>query len=205
MNLRWLIFDYADPKLSLSPAERRQIRKRAWQLVRQRRFEEIPASLERSYFWSRIGGTAIACLTPGAASLAAQLAIPVALGWWRLPAIVIVQILLSWLGIAIGWRLIWKPNVNRALREHGYEVCLGCGYWLRGLRDTDRKCPECGLFRYRHKPRFDPVPWDHAARLALRREGYDACLDCGAVHKLTEKQCPECGAEREAISKEGGL
>jgi hypothetical protein len=51
-------------------------------------------------------------------------------------------------------RRLYLRQVRRALREMGYDVCVECGYWLRGLerRDDDvapddPRCPECGAER----------------------------------------------------------
>ena len=40
-----------------------------------------------------------------------------------------------------------KPYVHRSLAEAGYESCIYCGYWLRGLGDDVKQCPECGAKR----------------------------------------------------------
>jgi rubrerythrin len=33
------------------------------------------------------------------------------------------------------------------IRLEGFDVCTRCGYWLRGLGDDVRQCPECGAER----------------------------------------------------------
>jgi len=42
---------------------------------------------------------------------------------------------------------IYKRHVRRSLARAGYEVCLHCGYWLRGLDASIARCPECGSQR----------------------------------------------------------
>ena len=37
--------------------------------------------------------------------------------------------------------------LRERLRERGIEVCIRCGYWLRGLGKDVTKCPECGWRR----------------------------------------------------------
>jgi hypothetical protein len=34
-----------------------------------------------------------------------------------------------------------------AVRDHGYDICSECGYWLRDLTDEVSQCPECGTPR----------------------------------------------------------
>jgi hypothetical protein len=29
----------------------------------------------------------------------------------------------------------------------GFDICIECGYWLRGLGDDVKECPECGAKR----------------------------------------------------------
>lgn len=43
-------------------------------------------------------------------------------------------------------RNIYGPHLRRAMRDVGWEVCIKCGYSLRGLEDVKR-CPECGAQR----------------------------------------------------------
>jgi hypothetical protein len=33
---------------------------------------------------------------------------------------------------------------RRELRLRGYDVCVSCGYWLRGVGVKTHRCPECG-------------------------------------------------------------
>ena len=33
------------------------------------------------------------------------------------------------------------------LRKRGFDVCMSCGYWLRGLPQETKQCPECGARR----------------------------------------------------------
>ena len=38
-------------------------------------------------------------------------------------------------------------NVCSRLRLRGHELCVACGYWLRGLSEDVMRCPECGAQR----------------------------------------------------------
>ena len=44
------------------------------------------------------------------------------------------------------WRNIFGPHLRRAMRDVAWEVCIKCGYSLRGLEDV-KWCPECGAKR----------------------------------------------------------
>jgi len=46
-------------------------------------------------------------------------------------------------------RRLYAPHVWRVLRRKGYDVCVNCGYWLRGLGEDVKQCPECGAKRER--------------------------------------------------------
>jgi ssDNA-binding Zn-finger/Zn-ribbon topoisomerase 1 len=50
---------------------------------------------------------------------------------------------ISWLVI----RARGSMACNQALREYGFDVCPRCEYWLRGLHEDVRQCPECGAAR----------------------------------------------------------
>ena len=41
---------------------------------------------------------------------------------------------------------LFRP-MQLALRLRGFDVCVQCGYWLRGLGDEVKNCPECGAAR----------------------------------------------------------
>ncbi len=77
-------------------------------------------------------------------------------GMWRIPARMLGASMASLatviVGLVIGYRIlwsIWRRAFRGAMREIGRDVYLGCGYWLRGLDDEIRRCPECGRDRER--------------------------------------------------------
>jgi hypothetical protein len=50
-------------------------------------------------------------------------------------------------GGAVLQRFRFAPCAYRATRRHGHEVCVRCGYWLKGLGEEIDRCPECGARR----------------------------------------------------------
>jgi len=73
------------------------------------------------------------------------------LGLGRIPARVIgasaVSLATVVIGFVIGYWVLWGLLLRAfrgAMREIGRDVCVQCGYWLRGLDDGVTRCPECG-------------------------------------------------------------
>ena len=147
MKWRWLVFDYVDPQLNLSRAERRRVRRIVWNA---RNMPELH-SLQRSRLWftketSFRWNDLMIALIPAAVSMVVILPLffwKPGPGWSIVPAI-LLQITASWILLALVGRFNWKPRVYIALRQLGYDVCRRCGYWLRGLSDAKDRCPECG-------------------------------------------------------------
>ena len=150
MKWRWLVFDYVDPQLNLSRAERRRVRRIVWNA---RNMPELH-SLQRSRLWftketSFRWNDLMIALIPAAVSMVVILPLffwKPGPGWSIVPAI-LLQITASWILLALVGRFNWKPRVYIALRQLGYDVCRRCGYWLRGLSDAEDRCPECGHAR----------------------------------------------------------
>jgi hypothetical protein len=68
--------------------------------------------------------------------------------------------------IAVFWRRTRTATRRRwreLLRQHGYEVCVPCGYWLRDLSADSTACPECGEPRRPMPPRVTTAPVESAA------------------------------------------
>ncbi len=130
---RWLLFDYVDPQLSLTREERGQVRQRAWKGT------QLTSARPR---WVDVVGAMI----PAPVMLLVLLPAFLSARFppWSIFPTLFVQVTVSWILTALLGRLSWKPRVNAALRELGYDVCRRCGYWLRGLSDTVDRCPECG-------------------------------------------------------------
>ncbi len=136
MKWRWLFLDYVDPQLSLSREARREVRRRA-------------RAVRRSLRASDVLGALIPGLVPAVGMVPWFLYLPFLprSPWLILLLLVSVQLPVSWVLVTLVGRIAWKPRVNAALRELGYDVCSRCGYWLRGLKDDVGHCPECGSER----------------------------------------------------------
>jgi hypothetical protein len=37
-----------------------------------------------------------------------------------------------------------RRRFREAMRRRGFDLCIGCGYWLKGLSDDIKRCSECG-------------------------------------------------------------
>jgi hypothetical protein len=133
MNIRWLWGNYIEPEWKLSRAEVRTVHR----LVKQKHMR--PAAL--------YGMTAISLSVAYAMySLARYVAFVYLQLWWSLAvtaACVLATVVISlWC-----FRMVYTRPVRRAMRDLGYDVCISCGYWLRGLDDATPRCPECGADR----------------------------------------------------------
>ena len=106
-------------------------------------------------------------------------------------------LVVPWLSFRLLRHFRYAPHYRRAVRELGIDVCVSCGYWLRGLDDQVRECPECGWSRPPDavSPR-EPLLWDAEARRALAEVGFEPCSECGVLCKVRMKHCPVCGAKR---------
>ncbi len=138
MNLRWLLFDHVPRELRLSAAQRRDLGSRI-------AVKGIPLSLRKQ-------------------ALGFGLSIPLVMLWFAITDR-IVDLTTSWFGsdadmahVIWLWLGIWiiitgvnhlftRRRTYKALCEMGYDTCLKCGYWLRGLGDEVTNCPECGAKR----------------------------------------------------------
>jgi hypothetical protein len=62
-------------------------------------------------------------------------------------AVLIVMVVVM-LAASFGlWRSTYAHAIYRSIREYGFDVCPLCGYWLRGLGEDVKHCPECGSAR----------------------------------------------------------
>lgn len=133
MNLRWLIFDNLPPGIKLTPQQRRDFRRRA-----------------KDAYYSTSWKTEL----PGY-----LISVPLILGWifflyligLAIPLLNVVIVPLVVVGMWVIITALRRPIARRAnvaaLREMGYDVCPDCGYWIRGLGDEVKRCPECGWQR----------------------------------------------------------
>lgn len=140
-SFQWMIQRYTSAHIALSRDELRRLEQRCNEIVAVHRFRMLSITVLAVVttvlvviLFPRMIGTAIGAAT----------------GWPERWCIAGSAIILA-VAMASGWMFIFTQVYVRplrsALREFGHEVCLRCGYSLRGLPDTTDRCPECGLQR----------------------------------------------------------
>ena len=146
MTLRWLFGNFADPQYALSRKEQRAVS----------RLAHLKYMSSMTFF----GWTAFALLLP--VGLTFGFGLPLCLRWLCLTGSngsfmvgVAVILLLFWVWSAWVYRFVYTRPIRRAMREHGWDVCVGCGYLLKGLDAGIHACPECGWTR-------EPMPQEDA-------------------------------------------
>lgn len=137
MKLGWLLFQYAPPDLKLSRAQKREARQRTWRLYRTT-ISSLAICLGTATLLGVVYGGVIMLID--AVYLGRLYPIVVVFG----PLVVVA---LTWMAIAFAGRWIYGKAHYQALRDMGFDVCMRCGYWLRGLPATAPQCPECGALR----------------------------------------------------------
>src|SRR5437870_3313626 len=133
MNIRWLWGNYLDPEWKLSAQQRREV----YRIGRRRYLKKTHLVLTMSVL-----------LVIAVALLECRRFVEAALISWNAPyafhisgaAVALVIGLIA--GATFGF--IYVRPVRCALRDLGYDVCVHCGYWLRGLAENAKNCPECG-------------------------------------------------------------
>jgi hypothetical protein len=71
-------------------------------------------------------------------------------GYRKTTTTIIAILMVGWMFLAAMYvsRRSWHARgFRRELNRRGYPVCIHCGYWLRGLESSTRRCPECGKKR----------------------------------------------------------
>lgn len=136
MNLRWLLGNFTDPQYELSRREQFRLSNEA-----HKRFVSTSAFLWRSLL---ILAPLLVCLKllqslMGWLGVAGQ-GLPYAIS-------LAVLLLLFWPWSAWMYRSLYVRPIRRAMRDAGYDLCIGCGYELRGLDTSIVRCPECGIER----------------------------------------------------------
>jgi hypothetical protein len=136
MSLRWPILDYIDTELPLTTKQRRAINREAWRRWLKRRNNFV------LYLAVIIPLNLILNLVP---ALIRELTGRSA--YWHWPMAIGIYVICAVAAIALLQRWRFAPLVRVIVREHGYDVCIKCGYWLRGLDARVDRCPECGAKR----------------------------------------------------------
>ena len=151
MNLRWLLFDYADPDLPLSFWKRQKL---AWRPIP---IWKLPRAVRRTRI---VFGLGVAL--PGIVFLPlfnlAVAEVDLFSSGVGLFVLLLVFAPTLWIWGCLLYGLVSRPEHYHRIRLEGFDVCLKCGYWLRGLGDEIMNCPECGTKR-------EPMP---RARLGSR-------------------------------------
>ena len=138
MNLRWLLGNFTDRQYKLSRRDQHRL---------------SMAAHKKYLSWRRFWGYSLVVIAVPI-GLAYRFGIPAALGWLGLTgqtsahtwAFAVVS-LLVWPYSAWAYRTLYIKPVRRAMRDHGYDLCIVCGYEWRGLGDQVERCPECGSWR----------------------------------------------------------
>lgn len=183
---------FVDSAVPLTKAQRKIARGRAWSKWRQNKWN-------LAIYFATFGGL-IAALLFVVGSLD-QVISSVILGY-GFPEFLVAYWVIFWLTYRLLQHFRYAPHYRLAVRDLGIDVCISCGYWLHGLDDQIKQCPECGFSRSSiAMSGRDPIPWDAEACRSLAAVGYEPCGECGALCKSRMKHCPECGAKRETTVK----
>lgn len=136
MGLSWWKPAVSDA-IPLTRKQRKSIRREAWDLVgwpRKILFAAVFTGLI-------MGADGITRLVDSGASWISRgvlYAVLMSLAWWISDKIVLRE---------------FARSSRMVVRNYGFDVCLDCGYWLRGLDPNIEKCPECGADRQPHVDR----------------------------------------------------
>ena len=141
--MSWIWPEYINRDLPLTQQDRRAIHRLAWKLWWANKWNVVlylilPAFYLATVTFARDAGGLIAA-TLGAGGVFQKLC--------RAGSLLVHLVMCFIVGGALLQRFRFAPCVYRAIQRHGYDVCLRCGYWLRGLLDETDRCPECGKKR----------------------------------------------------------
>ena len=134
MNWRWLIYDYIPPELDMPRSRRRAIRREVRAAARE---------VRQKSGW-RLQVLFLICLFTFVYLLKFVRHQLMPQGLTRRLISFVVFALTAYVLIALIWRARYEKRTYRVLRDHGYDICLECGYLLKGLPDDRDRCPECG-------------------------------------------------------------
>ncbi len=138
--MSWIWPSYVDSELPVTKEQRKAIHRDAWKLWAGNKWNIVlylvlPAMYLLLLVPARdVGGSVAAWL--GAGGIVFKLS--------RIAGLVLVPALCFVIGGFVLQRWRFAPCVYRATRGQGFDVCAKCGYWLRGLGEDVKRCPECG-------------------------------------------------------------
>jgi len=137
MNLRWLVGNFSDPEFNLTRHEQRQVTR----LAHQKHLSKLKLGICTGGMilasWLMVG-----FVWEPAVALFVSIGVPYAQLVTLLILCLIPCVVGAWL-----YRFIYVGPIRRAMRDLGYDICVGCGYRLQGLDNTVQRCPECGTPR----------------------------------------------------------
>lgn len=140
MNWRWLIYDHIPPELKVPKAHRREIRKEVQNSL------NIFSSTPRALMGLCIGIAVFLFLLFG--FLIAIDYIDSHYPSFYHPYLNIALLMIIGNCVFAGlFRSLYQKKTYQLLRQSGYDICLQCGYWLKGLNEATTSCPECGTTR----------------------------------------------------------
>jgi hypothetical protein len=119
-SVRWLWFDYSDPRLPISRRQRAEL----WARMMVRAQYTQPYHL--------IPMVLAMVLGPLVAVVTGSVLVLIGFG-------VAAWISSAWIG-----RWSFRLPLRLAQRDLDLESCAHCGYWFRGMKPAQRTCPECG-------------------------------------------------------------
>lgn len=176
MSWRWLILDFADPNLPLTFRQRLKINMRLIWIGR------LPRKVRngRSVF-ALMMFVGYALILPATCRWFAQ---QVGTSGISLGLLAAFLFAFCWVWCIVSLGLSCRREFRYRTRLQGFEVCIGCGYWFRGLEDAVRQCPGCGAAR-------ETMPVDRVDQYVCTSCRYD-------LRGLSaDSRCPECGAEQQ--------
>ncbi len=141
MNLRWLLFDYSDPDLPLSFWKRAKL---AWRRVPLR---TLPSSMHRGRFVCTFGVIMLPVVVFVPLFNLAVAQVELFSSGVGLFVLLLLFVPTAWIWGCLLYGLVSRPEHYYRIRLEGFDICLKCGYWLRGLGDEITNCPECGTKR----------------------------------------------------------
>ena len=143
-NIRWLVCQYVDPALPLSRTQLAAARRCGVRQTGGRRQVvaiSLTIVLTLGLFFAAIwviGRSVIIEMILSSHGEPLLLAYP----FW-----VAITAVIWWVVITLLARWTYAPAVRAAVAKLGYEICPGCGHWVREAETEFRRCIECGTGR----------------------------------------------------------
>ncbi len=118
--------------------------------------------------WDWITLAKIAMVFVGLGALCTLTAI-LARGLWTGRRVTLIMFFTGMIGGVVAMRMSTvflfrsrRERIRIGMRELGFDLCLKCGFWLKGLDEDGKQCPECGAQRH-HPSLSSDTPGDGSA------------------------------------------